>query len=219
MEFQCRYWTTLDVKRFGKILSKTQLSHKYYFFPVIVEAISEGKKEISFDEIAERMIAEAWYPVVEHHIHLGAYTDKEPNDWIEKSICYIQNIIHAKAEINPDELIKKIKELEVRGDRNIVECKEMIIRYAPYRLLSPFLNAKESDFQIEERIFKKIEEANAQDSLPYTIDRTSKKLLERKIVFDLEWSKFIKDNSKEILGWINNERLIYLQKGIHKCQV
>ena len=212
MEFQCRYWTCLDVKCFGKMISKTQLSHKYYFFPVIVEAISEGKEEISFDEVAERMIVEAWYPVVEHHIHLGAYKDKKPNDWIEKSIYYIQNIIHAKAEIKADELIKKIRELETRGDSNIVECKEMITRYAPYRLLSPFLNAKESDFQIEEHIFKKIEEVNAQDSLPYTIDRTSKKLLGRKIVFDPEWSKFIKDNCLEILGWINNERLTYLQK-------
>lgn len=91
MEFQCKYWTSLDVKNFGKMLSKTQLSHKYYFFPAIVNDVIEGKKEIFFSEVAERMISEAWYFVIEHHIHLGSCKDKKPNDWIEQSVCYINH--------------------------------------------------------------------------------------------------------------------------------
>lgn len=212
MEFQCKYWTSLDVKSFGKMLSKTQLSHKYYFFPAIVNAVIEGKKEIFFSEVAERMISEAWYSVIEHHIHLGSYKDKKPNDWIEQSVCYINDQLQVESDAKSDILIKKIRGLQARGDNHITVCEEMITRYAPYRLLSPFLHADEADFQVEERILSKIFEANMKSELPYIIEKTADDILGKKILFNAEWSKFIKDNGTEILGWINNERLTYLQK-------
>lgn len=212
MEFQSRYWTSLDVKSFGKMLSKTQLSHKYYFFPVIVDAIIRGEKDISFREVAERMIAEAWYPVLEHHVHLGLFKNKKPNDWIEQSVNYIQAKLQVESDINKEQLIKQIRKLRNQGDDTIDDCFEMITRYAPYRLLSPFLSAQEADFQVEDRIFNKIHEANTREALPYIIDRNSAETLDRKIIFDQAWSKFIQDNGVEILGWINNERLNYLQK-------
>lgn len=212
MEFISKYWTELDVRTFGKMLSNKRNSHKFYFFPVLVDAISAEKNTITYSEVAERMIAEAWYPVLEHHIHLGQYKDKVPNDSIERAVIDLQKKLQVETDISVKELINKLHELEKEERLFVTSCKEEILRYVPTRLLSPFLDAVEADYQKEERIFQKIFEANDKAALPYVIDRNVNNTLDRKIIFDKEWSKFIKDNYVEIRGWINNERLTYLQK-------
>ncbi len=39
------------------------------------------------------MLAEAWYGVIEYHVHLGQYKKNAPNDSIEKAVIEISNII------------------------------------------------------------------------------------------------------------------------------
>lgn len=211
MEFRSKYWTELDVHKFGKMLSNKQNSHKFYFFPVIVDAMNAGKKAISFNDVAERMIAEAWYPVTEHFIHLGQFKNNIPNDSIEQFVLFLSKKLNVKSDIGSEALIKEIKRIEKKNPE-IQQYKQDILRYAPVRLLSPFLEAKETDYQRENRIYQIIDSQNRNSSLPYTINRDSNGFLDRIIVFDPEWSKFIKDNYIEIRGWINNERLTYLQK-------
>lgn len=212
MEFVSKYWTELDVKSFGKMLSNKRNSHKFYFFPALVDAINMGKQMITFGEIAEKMIAEAWYPVLEHHIHLGLYKNGIPNDSIEKAVIEIQKRVNVKSDISVNDFIIKLRELEKIDKCFLDSYKEEILRYVPTRLLSPFLDVIEEDYQREDLIFKKIADANSVSSLPYIIDISVENKLDRKIIFDKEWSRFIKDNYVEIRGWINNERLTYLQK-------
>ena len=49
-----------------------------------------NRTEATYDEIINKMIANAWFPVQEYHIHLsGIYGDGDVKDNLEKG-CHIQ---------------------------------------------------------------------------------------------------------------------------------
>ena len=45
--------------------------YKFYWLEAIVQLISEGKKDASYNEIINEMISNAWYSVLEFHVHLS----------------------------------------------------------------------------------------------------------------------------------------------------
>ena len=55
--------------------------YKFYWLEAIIQLISEGKTESTFDEIIDEMITNAWYSVREFHIHLsGMPLDLKPTE-------------------------------------------------------------------------------------------------------------------------------------------
>ena len=54
--------------------------------------ISEDRKEASYDEIINEMISNAWYSVLEFHVHLsGIWGDGEIKDSLEKAVLKLHN--------------------------------------------------------------------------------------------------------------------------------
>ena len=50
-----------------------------------MQLISEGKKEATYDEIINEMIANAWYSVLEFHVHLSViWSDGEIREAVLK---------------------------------------------------------------------------------------------------------------------------------------
>ena len=45
--------------------------YKFYWLEAIVDIISEGIQDTTFDAIIDEMICNAWYSVREFHIHLS----------------------------------------------------------------------------------------------------------------------------------------------------
>ncbi len=65
------YYNELDIKGFEKMMKDPSYCYKFYWLEAIVKLILLGRTEVSYDEVIDEMIANAWYSVVEYHIHLS----------------------------------------------------------------------------------------------------------------------------------------------------
>ena len=80
--------------------------YKFYWLEAIVQLISEDRKEASYDEIINEMISNAWYSVLEFHVHLsGIWGDGEIKDSLEKAVLKLHKLSDlssnaSKVEIN-----------------------------------------------------------------------------------------------------------------------
>ena len=67
-----------------QMLKDPSFCYKFYWLEAIVNLISEGITETTFDAIIDEMIANAWYSVLEFHIHLsGLQADGMVRDGLE----------------------------------------------------------------------------------------------------------------------------------------
>lgn len=216
MNMKYLYWTNLDIKTFSILLNKKyiQNSHKLYWLSAVIKMCRDG--EISFNELADRMIVDAWYTVSEYHVHLGPckYDDDRkiniPQDAIEVAVNWLIEHTSLNEKSTEEEILSVINDKNVDTEFN--EKKQDVVRYAPYRLLSPFLsgNAMESDYNKDANICKVIKKVNDDNALPYTIN-WKKNRLERSISIHTEWGKFFISNQIELLAWVDRAKIEYLQ--------
>ncbi len=66
------YYNDLDIEGFSNMMKNPSYCYKFYWLEAIVNLISEGKMVTNFDEIIDEMISNAWYSVMEYHVHLTA---------------------------------------------------------------------------------------------------------------------------------------------------
>ena len=65
--------------------------YKFYWLEAIVQLIAENKTEVTYGEIIDEMITNAWYSVLEFHVHLsGIWGDGEIKDSLEKAVIKLQ---------------------------------------------------------------------------------------------------------------------------------
>lgn len=65
------YYNKLDIEGFSKMMSSPSYCYKFYWLEAIVQLISANRTEATYEEIINKMIANAWFPVQEYHIHLS----------------------------------------------------------------------------------------------------------------------------------------------------
>ncbi len=65
------YYNKLDIQGFSKMMKDPSYCYKFYWLEAIVQLILEDRTEAPYDEIIDEMIANAWYSVLEFHIHLS----------------------------------------------------------------------------------------------------------------------------------------------------
>ena len=58
-------------------------SYKLFWFLAIVDKVSDGKSYLTYDELINWMVADAWYMVTEFRLNLG------PSDTLEALVKYI----------------------------------------------------------------------------------------------------------------------------------
>ena len=110
------YYNKLDIEGFSKMMSSPSYCYKFYWLEAIVQLISANRTEATYDEIINKMIANAWFPVQEYHIHLsGIYGDGEVKDNLEKRVetmgiqdCLFRIVVAEEPEIE----IKNGKQVE-----------------------------------------------------------------------------------------------------------
>ncbi|MCQ2500710.1 MAG: HNH endonuclease, partial [Lachnospiraceae bacterium] len=90
--------------------------------------------------------------------------------------------------------------------------KEQLTNMVPYRALAGFFNRSDEavDWGSIKRITAYIRKINEQVTiLPYTLGDSSK--LKKEVYFNPAWIDMIQDNTVNILGWIQYEKLKWLQ--------
>ncbi len=203
------YYNTLDIHSFALMLKDPSYCYKFYWLEAIVNLISEGVAETTFDAIIDEMICNAWYSVREFHIHLsGISGNGDVRDGLERAILRLSELSDLPANASKIEIRNEIK----RYNKELKNSKEQLTNMVPYRALAGFFaNAGEIvNWDSIRRITAYIEAFNKDVTrLPYTLGTRSK--LAKEVRFHPEWMKMIQDNTVSILGWIQYEKVKWLQ--------
>ncbi len=204
-----KYHNTLDIEGFSHMMKDPSYCYKFYWLEAIVQLISRGVENTTFDAVINEMICNAWYSVREFHIHLsGMQADGQVRDGLERAVLRLAELSDLPANASKVEIKKAIKE----HDSELKSAKEQLTNMVPYRALAGFFMRDDSavDWNSVRRITAYIERINRDVVLlPYTLGESSKLLKE--IYFQPSWIAMIQDNTVSILGWIQYEKLKWLQ--------
>ena len=88
-----KYYNTLDIEAFSLMMKDPSYCYKFYWLEAIVQLISEGVSETTFDAVIDEMICNAWYSVREFHIHLsGMLSDGQVRDGLERAVLKLTEL-------------------------------------------------------------------------------------------------------------------------------
>ena len=204
-----KYYNQLDIEGFSHMMKDPSYCYKFYWLEAIVQLIAEGVMESTFDAVIDEMICNAWYSVREFHIHLsGMQLDGQVRDGLERAVIRLSELSSLPANASKVEIKNAIKEHNVE----LKAAKEQLTNMVPYRALAGFFDKAEetADWGSVKRMTSYIERINRDIVLlPYTLGESSK--LKKEIRFQSSWVEMIQDNTVAILGWIQYEKVKWLQ--------
>ena len=204
-----KYYNTLDIEGFSHMMKDSSYCYKFYWLEAIVRLISEGIQNTTFDAVINEMICNAWYSVREFYIHLsGMQADGQVRDGLERAVLKLAEVSDLPANASRVEIRNAIKE----HDAELKAAKEQLTNMVPYRALAGFFPKDDSalDWNGVRRMTAYIEKINRDVVLlPYTLGESSK--LKKEIYFQSAWMEMIQDNTVSILGWIQYEKVKWLQ--------
>ena len=201
------YYNQLDIEGFSLMMKNPSYCYKFYWLEAIVNLITEGLEETTFDEIINEMIANAWYSVLEFHVHLSGIVLGEVKDGLERAVIKLSEISGLPANASKVEIKNEIK----KYDSELKLEKEQLTNMVPYRALAGFFKKVDetADWESMRRMVAYIERVNKVNILPYTLGSSSK--LKKEVHFNHSWIRMIQDNAVAILGWIQFEKVKWLQ--------
>lgn len=207
-----KYYNTLDIEGFSKMMNSPSYCYKFYWLEAIIQLISANKTEATYDEIINKMISNAWYPVLEYHIHLsGIYGEGIIKDNLEKAVLRLQKLSQLANNASGVEIINKLKEFS--EDKELRDYKTELTKNVPYKSLSGFANRGTEKIDLNSSAGRMMAYYNrlsqSEILLPYTFNDDNG--LKRVITFNDSWIQMIRDNTVNILGWIQLEKVKWLQ--------
>ena len=209
LEINAAYYNSLDIGSFAQMLKDPSYCYKFYWLEAIVHLIADGATETTFDEIIDEMICNAWYSVREFHIHLsGLGGDGSVRDGLERAILKLSELSNLSPGASREEIRNEIR----KYNEELYSAKEQLTHMVPYRALAGFFDAAGSiaPWGAVRRMTAYIEAFDREISaLPYTIGQGSR--LTKEVRFHPDWIRMICDNAVSILGWIQYEKVRWLQ--------
>lgn len=209
LHIDSKYYNSLYIEGFSLMMKDPSYCYKFYWLEAIVKLISEGVKDTTFDEVIDEMISNAWYSVREYHIHLsGVQMDGEIRDGLERAVnklAELSNLPSSASKLDIKNAIKKY-------NSELKDAKSQLTKRVPYHALTGFFCEADEKFEYGriERMTAYIERVNKDIVLlPYTLGESSN--LKKEIHFEPAWIEMIQDNTVSILGWIQYEKVKWLQ--------
>lgn len=210
------YHNTLDIECFSQMMKDPSYCYKFYWLEAIVHIISENIQNTTFDAIIDEMICNAWYSVREFHLHLsGIQADGVVKDGLERAVLKLAELSELSANASKVEIKNAIQ--EYRDELRIF--KEQLTNMVPGRALAGFFakSKKEVPWGSIRRLTEYMRQVNRNlIRLPYTFGDSSK--LKKEVYFDSDWMRMIQDNTVNILGWVQYEKVKGCRTIIQKFQ-
>lgn len=204
------YDSNLKLDEFSHMLDDPTECYKFYWLDAILTFVEAGETIISFSDIFDEMIADAWFSVVEHHLHLGPKNfDGNVKNSIERAVLSLREIDEDIEFDSKEKILQYIKE----NQEYIKESKNQLAKNVPYRLLSAFMSEIGGNDRIwdqKSRLLEYILKINESMLLPYIIE--DGRGLSKKVVIHSEWKRFFIDNMIILKLWIREHKIEYLQK-------
>ena len=202
------YYNELDILGFSQMLKDPSYCYKFYWLEAIIKLISRNVKITTFDNIIDEMICNAWYTVLEFHVHLSGMMLGEARDGLERAVLRLHELSNLRADSDADEIKRAIQEYNC--DSVFKGYKEQLTKNVPYYACSQFF--ENHGYKVDGTIGRFIKYAdliNATTPLPYMLGKSNG--LNREVYFSEKWIPMFKDNTSSILGWIQYEKLKWLQ--------
>lgn len=100
---QLPYSENIEIQYLSRIFDNTSECYKFFWFQAILSKVLEGRDHITYEELVDEMIADAWYMVIEYHLNLG------PRDTLENLVLYLQKISQLKSSEKKENIISYLK--------------------------------------------------------------------------------------------------------------
>ena len=91
------YESHLATDRFARMLDDPSQCYKFYWLGAIISLAATTDNDLSFDQIINEMICDAWYSVTKYHLHLGPTIKGKSENFLEHAIKALEE----KAELSP----------------------------------------------------------------------------------------------------------------------
>ena len=209
LNIEKQYYNKLDIEGFSQMMKNPTYCYKFYWLEAIVNLISEGVQETTFEEIIDEMIVNAWYSVREFHIHLsGLQVDGLVRDGLERAVLLLSEVGDLASNASKVEIKNAIHEHQ----KELKQVKEQLTNMVPYRALAGFFARSEepAEWGSPRRLTAYIKKLNQLVTpLPYTLGESSK--LKKEVYLNPDWMEMIQDHTVNILGWIQYEKVKWLQ--------
>ncbi|MBR2835984.1 MAG: hypothetical protein IKE43_09805 [Coriobacteriales bacterium] len=190
----------LNIASLSRLFDNKSECYKLFWFQAILNHVCNGQQDISFEELIDDMIVNAWYMVTEYHLNLG------PKDTLEKVVNHISSITTLLPSAKQQEVLEWLKD---STDPIVIKYKRDLTLNVPYRLQAPFFVGFRSDTwncgskQLSEKI-------NEQNSLMYYFDTFAG--VNTKIHIVSDWMEYLQKNQEILRGWIQYNMILYLQR-------
>lgn len=202
------YNNTLDIESFSLMMKDPSYCYKFYWLEALVKIISEGCLETTFDALIDEMIVNAWYSVREFHIHLSGIQAGAIRDGLERAVLLLAELSSLPSNASRTEIKNAIQE----HNKGLKTYKEQLTNMVPYRALAGFFYRSDeiANWNSSVRMVEYIKRINdTVIALPYTLGEGSR--LKKEVHIHPTWANMIQDNTVSILGWIQYEKVKWLQ--------
>ena len=190
----------LKIQYLSRLFHKTSECYKFFWFQAIITKVLEGKDIITYEELIDEMIADAWYMVTEYHLNMG------PQDTLEHLIHYIRSISNMKPSEKKSVVLEYLRNCD---DKEVTRKKRTLTYNVPYRLQAPFMaSMKGNAWNVSERGL--IERINKEEHLIYYF--TALNGMRTAICIQPQWISYIHKNQEIIKGWLQYNMIMYLQR-------
>lgn len=194
----------VSIHALARLFGNTTECYKFFWFKALFEEVLKQEGEsvvLTYAEIVNHMICDAWYMVTEFHLSLG------PSDTLEKLVLYIQSKEAFPSNVKRNELLYYLMETE---DAFVHKTREALIRYVPYRLQSPFLLMKNKEEFFRKSQSVQIERINTYAEAIYFYSNFNG--LKTTITIRPQWVSYFRKNGAVVKGWLEDCLIHYLQR-------
>lgn len=109
---------SLPIQYLSRLFDNTSECYKFFWFQALLTKVLEGKRTITYNELIDEMIADAWYMVTEYHLNLG------PKDTLENLVHYLQSISQMKPCEKKENILAFLKKCE---DKEVAKHKRTAV--------------------------------------------------------------------------------------------
>ena len=190
----------LEIQYLSRLFDNTSECYKFFWFQAIICKVLEGKEYITYEELIDEMIADAWFMVTEYHLNLG------PKDTLESLVHYLQEISQMKPSEKKENIIAYLKNCQ---DKEVAKRKRTLTKNVPYRLQAPFMDKlRGREWNVSESLL--ITKINRESRLMYYFEAFDG--MQTTIRMEKDWYAYIHKNQEIIKGWLQYNMIIYLQR-------
>lgn len=207
------YENNLDTDKFARMFNNKAQSYKFYWFEAILNLSVAYEEDLTFDEIINEMICDAWYTVTHYHLRLGPTVNGNAENFLEHAINTLNaHTIGLSQNPSRDELKRAIKECE----KELKNDKYRLTDYVPYKLLYPFFDVEGMEEGLSylkkdqrTRLIEYMARLSGDKNLFYTIlDGVG---LQKKVRINPYWRKLLIKNYSVIRSWVQYNKAQFLQ--------